>query len=73
MTAWTALRRAKPGALYLSQELRFRAPVSLGARVRATVTATRVGEQYAVFETRCETTDDGKVVVDGTAMAKLHR
>ena len=55
------------GCIYLSQTLRFRAPVKIGDTVEATVTVTAIDAQKrrVSFATRC--TVAGKVVVDGEA------
>jgi 3-hydroxybutyryl-CoA dehydratase len=57
-----------PGVIYLSQSLRFRAPVRPGDTVHARVTVKEViaGKCRVVLDTVC--TVDGKVVVDGEAM-----
>lgn len=63
---------SQPGALYLKQELAFRSTAAVGAKLHATVTATRVVGRRAVFDTRCVLDDgSGQVVVDGTALALL--
>ena len=55
------------GCIYLSQTLRFRAPVKIGDTVEATVTVTAIDSQKrrVSFSTRCKVGD--KVVVDGEA------
>ena len=63
----------QPGALYLKQELSFRAVAPVGSLLHATVTATRVSASTAVFSTRCVLAASGEVVVDGTALARLPR
>jgi 3-hydroxybutyryl-CoA dehydratase len=57
-----------PGAIYMSQNLKFRAPVRIGDTVVARVTVTDViGEKNRVtFATEC--TVGGKVVLDGDAL-----
>ncbi len=57
-----------PGSIYLSQSLRFRAPVRIGATVRATVTITALDpvKKHATLSTVC--TVAGKKVIDGEAM-----
>jgi 3-hydroxybutyryl-CoA dehydratase len=58
-----------PGAVYLSQSLRFRAPVMLGDEVTATVTVLdkREGKPIYTLETVC-TKADGTVVLEGEAV-----
>jgi 3-hydroxybutyryl-CoA dehydratase len=57
-----------PGAIYLSQSLRFRRPVRIGDRVvaRATVKALDAARGHVTLETVCEV--GGKTVVDGEAL-----
>ena len=71
------------GALYLSQELAFRAKVRVGDAVRAEVTVKSVEGRRVTFQTRCFRSsgdgtdavadDDAVVVIDGTALALLRR
>jgi acyl dehydratase len=59
-----------PGAVYASQTLTFRAPVTVGERVLAEVEVTRVGESRVAFATRVRKEGEGgELAVDGTAMA----
>ncbi|HEX4367236.1 MAG TPA: bifunctional enoyl-CoA hydratase/phosphate acetyltransferase [Rhodopila sp.] len=60
-----------PGTIYLSQDLRFRAPVSIGDTVTATL---RVTEKHAekgdvTLDCRC-VNQAGKLVIDGTARVR---
>ncbi len=57
-----------PGAIYLSQSLRFRRPVKVGDVViaRATVKELDAARGRVTLETICEV--DGKTVVDGEAV-----
>ena len=57
-----------PGAIYLSQSLRFRRPVRIGDLVvaRATVKALDAARGHVTLETVCEV--GGKTVVDGEAL-----
>lgn len=57
-----------PGAIYVSQNCRFRAPVRAGDTVvaRATVTELAPARRQARLETTCRV--DGKVVIDGEAL-----
>jgi 3-hydroxybutyryl-CoA dehydratase len=62
-----------PGAIYLSQSLRFRRPVKIGDPViaRVTVKALDVAKGHATFETVCLV--NGKTVVDGEALIMVSR
>jgi 3-hydroxybutyryl-CoA dehydratase len=57
-----------PGCIYVSQDLRFRAPVRIGDTVRAEATVSEVlrEKKRVVLTTRCTVGD--KVVLDGTAV-----
>lgn len=56
-----------PGTIYLSQQMRFKAPVRAGETVEATVTVQSVDvvKARAVLQTVCKVA--GKVVIDGEA------
>lgn len=56
------------GCIYLSQSLRFKAPVKIGETVEATVTVTAIDaeKRRVTFQTVCRVGD--KVVVDGEAL-----
>lgn len=56
-----------PGAIYLSQNLRFKAPVRIGDTVtaRATITDIVTEKQRVSFECACLV--GGKIVIDGDA------
>jgi 3-hydroxybutyryl-CoA dehydratase len=62
-----------PGAIYLSQSLRFRRPVKIGDPVVAKVTVKSLDEAkaHAVLETLCLV--NGKTVVDGEALILVPR
>ena len=62
-----------PGAIYLSQSLRFRRPVKIGDPVvaRVTVKALDAAKAHATFETVCLV--GGKTVVDGEALIMVPR
>src|ERR1700749_4835850 len=63
-----------PGSVYLSQTLRFTAPVFLGDTVTARATVTRVREDKPVvtLETVC-TNQRGERVVEGEAVVLVSR
>ena len=62
-----------PGAIYLSQHLRFRRPVRLGEEVTARVTVKALDAQrgHVTLATACEV--NGKTVVDGEAVVMVPR
>ena len=62
-----------PGAIYLSQSMRFRRPVKLGDPVvtRVTVQALDAQRGHATLATVCQV--DGKTVVDGEAVIMVPR
>nr|WP_272887018.1 MaoC family dehydratase [Phenylobacterium aquaticum] len=62
-----------PGAIYLSQSLKFRRPVRIGATVVTTVTIEALDERrgHATFATVCQV--DGKSVVEGEALIMVPR
>jgi phosphotransacetylase/acyl dehydratase len=57
-----------PGTIYLSQELRFRAPVSIGDTITSTVTARELRpEKHRIIFDCVSTNQDGHAVITGTA------
>ena len=58
-----------PGTIYMSQELKFKAPVFLDDEITATVELVRYREdrRIATFRTVC-TNQDGKLVLEGEAV-----
>jgi 3-hydroxybutyryl-CoA dehydratase len=62
-----------PGAIYLTQSLRFRRPVKIGDPVVTRVTVQELDERraHATLTTRCQV--DGKTVVDGEAVVMVPR
>lgn len=62
-----------PGCIYVSQSVRFRAPVFIGATVTATVrvTSLKPEKNMVLFDTVC--TVDGKEVVTGDAVIMVPR
>ncbi|KAK9807818.1 hypothetical protein WJX72_010215 [[Myrmecia] bisecta] len=63
-----------PGALYLSQELKFRRPALLGESLIARVIISKLSGSRVMFKTQCEPMH-GRIgegpVVDGTAVALI--
>jgi 3-hydroxybutyryl-CoA dehydratase len=62
-----------PGAIYLSQTLKFKRPVKIGDEVTAEVTVTEINEAKAqvTLATVCKV--GGKAVVDGEAVVMVPR
>jgi len=58
-----------PGCVYMSQSLKFKAPVYLGETVTAVVevTAFRPDRKIATLSTNCYN-QDGKLVIEGEAV-----
>jgi 3-hydroxybutyryl-CoA dehydratase len=71
ISAVLGTRLPGPGTIYLSQSLRFRAPVKIGATVTATaeVTALDAAKKRATLKTVC--TAGGKVVIEGEALVQV--
>ncbi|MEQ8164849.1 MAG: MaoC family dehydratase [Alphaproteobacteria bacterium] len=67
ISAVLGMKLPGPGAIYVSQDLRFKAPVPIGATVvtEVTVTAIDPARKRAVFSTVCSVGD--KVVLEGEA------
>ncbi len=55
------------GVIYMSQNIRFRAPVFIGDKVVATVTVTEVNEKRRTATLSCECHVGDKLVLDGEA------
>lgn len=68
ISALIATRLPGPGAIYLTQSLRFRRPVKIGDLVvaRATVKRLDSNRAHVTLDTICEV--NGKTVVDGEAL-----
>lgn len=62
-----------PGAVYLSQSLKFKRPVKIGDAVTAIVTVTEINaaKAQATLSTVCKV--NGKAVVDGEAVVMVPR
>lgn len=58
-----------PGTIYLSQQMKFKAPVHIGDSIRADVEviAIREGKPIATLRTNCYN-QDGKLVIEGEAV-----
>ena len=68
ISAVLGTRLPGPGTIYLSQTLKFRAPVTIGQTVTATVevTALDAAKKRATLKTTCAVA--GKVVIEGEAL-----
>lgn len=67
----TIFGRTIPGAVYVSQELRWRTPLLVDERVTARIRVVRVRKRFVDCETVCSKESDGSVVVDGRATVLL--
>ncbi len=69
ISAVLGTRLPGPGAVYLSQTLKFRAPVSIGDEItaKATVVAQREGKPIYTLETLCYN-QHGDIVLEGEAV-----
>jgi 3-hydroxybutyryl-CoA dehydratase len=72
ISAVLGTRLPGPGTIYLSQELRFKAPVRIGDTVTATckVTDKDDSKRKLTIET-VAVNQDGKVIIDGAAVVML--
>ena len=68
ISAAVANRLPGPGTVYLSQSLRFRAPVKPGDTVHATVTVKTLNLEKARAELDTVCTVNAKVVIEGEAL-----
>jgi len=62
-----------PGAIYISQTLRFLAPVKIGDTVNAIVEVTELNEQRLRAELSCKCKVGDLVVLEGEAVVKVPR
>lgn len=67
ISAVIGTRLPGPGCVYLTQSLRFKAPVRIGDTVTARVTVTKVDRARNRVNLSTVCTVDGKVVIDGEA------
>jgi 3-hydroxybutyryl-CoA dehydratase len=68
ISAVLGTRLPGPGAVYLTQSLRFRRPVRVGDEVTARVTVKELDGRRAYVTLKTVCTVDGKTVVDGEAL-----
>lgn len=73
ISAVLGTRLPGPGCIYLTQSLRFRAPVMIGDHVEACVTVTEINQerQRITLQTVCRVGET--VVIDGEAILKVDR
>ncbi len=62
-----------PGCIYLSQTLKFKAPVKLGEEVVATATVKELIEGKGRVVIACDCSVDGKTVLEGEAVMMVPR
>ena len=62
-----------PGCVYLSQAMKFKAPVFIGDEVTATCKVTNVDAEKGRVTLACDCTIDGKTVLEGEALMMVDR
>jgi 3-hydroxybutyryl-CoA dehydratase len=62
-----------PGCIYLSQSLKFRAPVFIGDKVVATAKITSLDPEKGRAVLACDCSVNGKTVLDGEAVMMVSR
>ncbi|KAL3664178.1 hypothetical protein V7S43_011059 [Phytophthora oleae] len=67
----TIFGRTLPGAVYVKQDFRWRAPLLVDEGVTARIRVLRVRKRFVECETVCTKASDGVVVVDGHATLLL--
>ena len=73
ISAVIGTRLPGPGAIYISQTLRFLAPVKIGDTVDAIVEVTDLNEQRQRAQLLCKCKVDDTVVLEGEAVVKVPR
>lgn len=73
ISAVIGTRLPGPGAIYISQTLRFLAPVKIGDTVEAIVEVTKLDAERRRAELRCECKVGETTVLEGEAMVKVPR
>ncbi|MDB5512442.1 MAG: MaoC domain protein dehydratase [Enterovirga sp.] len=71
ISAVLGTRLPGPGAIYISQNLRFRAPVRIGDTVEVKVEVVELVAEKKRARLSCVCTVDGEVVLDGEALVKV--
>ncbi|KAF1316766.1 Acyl dehydratase, partial [Globisporangium splendens] len=67
----TIFGKTIPGAVYVSQQLRWRAPLLVDEAITARIKVVRLRKRFVDCETVCEKVDGGDVVVEGLATVLL--
>ncbi|CAI5720660.1 hypothetical protein KXD40_000729 [Peronospora effusa] len=67
----TIFGRTVPGALYVKQDIRWKAPLLVDEKVTARICVTKVRKRFVECETVCTKTSDGVVVAIGNATMLL--
>ncbi|TYZ66870.1 hypothetical protein PybrP1_011316 [[Pythium] brassicae (nom. inval.)] len=67
----TIFGRTVHGAVYVSQQLRWRAPLLVGEAVRARIRVVKLHKRFVDCETVCEKVPGGEIVVEGVATVLL--
>ncbi|MEQ8356552.1 MAG: MaoC family dehydratase [Kiloniellaceae bacterium] len=73
ISAVIGTRLPGPGAIYISQTLRFLAPVKIGDLVEASVTVTELDADRRRAGLTCRCSVDGNAVLEGEALVKVPR
>lgn len=73
ISAVIGTRLPGPGAVYMSQTLKFLAPVRIGDMVEAKVEVVELIEKGDRARLRCTCSVDGQIVLEGEAMVKAPR
>jgi 3-hydroxybutyryl-CoA dehydratase len=71
ISAVIGTRLPGPGAVYLSQTLRFLAPVKIGDTVEATVEVAELNEKGNRAKLLCRCSVEGTLVLEGEALVKI--
>jgi Acyl dehydratase len=73
ISAILGMRLPGPGAVYLSQTLKFKAPVRIGDVIAVSVEVAELIEKGARVRLACEARVDATVVLEGEAMVMVPR
>lgn len=73
ISAILGMRLPGPGAVYLSQTLKFRAPVRIGDVIEVSVEVVELIEKGARARLHCEARVDAAVVLEGEALVMVPR
>lgn len=73
ISAVIGTRLPGPGAIYLSQTLKFLAPVKIGDTVVARVEVIELNAQRQRVKLSCQCSIDGTLVLEGEALVKVPR